>query len=101
MISHATYALVKDEIYCQPVGEIVVKGIAHPLKTYEVVSTRDNFLRGVKPISDVCDGFRLALDPMTLAPADRQRAREVLGRAIDALGDLAEKESPSRTPAQA
>lgn len=90
LISHATYALVKDEIYCQPVSEISVKGIAHPLKTYEAVSTREDYLRGVKPISDTGDGFRLALDPMALAPDDRQRAKESLRKALEALDSIGE-----------
>jgi class 3 adenylate cyclase len=90
LISHATYALVKDEIYCQPVGEISVKGIAHPLKTYEAVSTREDYLRGVTTISDAGDGFRLALDPAALAPDDRQRAKESLRRALEALDDISE-----------
>jgi PAS domain S-box-containing protein len=90
LMSHATYALVKDEIYCQPIGEITVKGIAHPLKTYEAVSTREDYLRGVKPISDVGDGFRVALDPMALAPEERQRAKESLRKALEALDELSE-----------
>ncbi len=36
LVSHATWALVKDEIPCRPMGEITVKGIHHPVKTYEV-----------------------------------------------------------------
>ncbi|MCW5828954.1 MAG: adenylate/guanylate cyclase domain-containing protein [Deltaproteobacteria bacterium] len=35
LMSHSTWALVKDEIECQPQGEITVKGIHHPVKTYE------------------------------------------------------------------
>jgi PAS domain S-box-containing protein len=96
LISHATYALVHDEIYCQPVGEITVKGITHPLKTYEVVATREDFLSGIKPISEVRDGFRLALDPMELAPDDRQRAKEALREALDVLDNLTADNSPKR-----
>jgi hypothetical protein len=76
-----------------------VKGIARPLKTYEVVAAREDVPSGVKPISDVCDGFRLALDPIALAPGDRQRAMETLREALGALDDLAETKSPSPLPA--
>jgi PAS domain S-box-containing protein len=41
LISHQTWALIKDEVECKPVGEIHVKGIAHPLLTYEVVGAID------------------------------------------------------------
>lgn len=37
LISHATWALVRDEIPTEPRGELVVKGIHHPIKVYEVV----------------------------------------------------------------
>ncbi len=90
MISHATYALVKDEIYCHPIGEVNVKGISHPIKTYEVVSTREDFLRGAKLIADACDGFRVTLDPMSLAPGDRRRAENSLRKAFEALENISE-----------
>ncbi len=93
LISHATYALVKDEIYCQPVGEIAVKGIGHPIRTYEVVSTRDDYLRGVRPISYSGDGFRVMLDPMTLTQEERKRAKESFYEAISVLDELGEENS--------
>ncbi|HVM54361.1 MAG TPA: PAS domain S-box protein [Acidimicrobiales bacterium] len=37
LISHQTWALVRDAMVCEPVGEIKVKGIAHPLLTYEIL----------------------------------------------------------------
>ena len=98
LISHATYALIQDEIQCQFVGEITVKGIAHPLKTYEVMATREELLSGGKPISEVRDGFRLALDPMVLAPDDLQRAKEALREALDVLDDLTANNSLKRIP---
>jgi PAS domain S-box-containing protein len=39
LISHQTWALIKDRITCHRVGETKVKGIAHPLLTYEVLDT--------------------------------------------------------------
>ncbi|MBT3628176.1 MAG: PAS domain S-box protein, partial [Rhodospirillaceae bacterium] len=90
LISHATYALIKDEIYCHPIGEVNVKGISHPLKTYEAVSTREDYLRGAKPIADAFDGFRVTLDPMSLAPGDRRRAENSLRKALEALENIAE-----------
>jgi PAS domain S-box-containing protein len=42
LVSHQTWALIKDEIECKPVAEIQVKGIAHPLLTYEVIGVIDD-----------------------------------------------------------
>lgn len=36
LISHETYSLVKEHIMCKPMGEITVKGLRHPVKTYAV-----------------------------------------------------------------
>ena len=36
LISHTTWALVKDEIPCEEQGEIEVKGLHYPVRVYEV-----------------------------------------------------------------
>ena len=36
LISHSTWALVKDQIHCQERGEIEAKGLHYPLRVYEV-----------------------------------------------------------------
>ncbi len=36
LISHTTWALVKDEIPCEECGEIEVKGLHYPVRVYEV-----------------------------------------------------------------
>ncbi len=38
LISHTTWALVKDEIPCEERGEIEVKGLHYPVRVYEVVT---------------------------------------------------------------
>ena len=37
LISHPTWALIKDEINCEPKGEIEVKGLSRPVRAYAVV----------------------------------------------------------------
>lgn len=37
LVSHTTWALVKDEIPCEERGEIEVKGLHYPVRVYEVV----------------------------------------------------------------
>ena len=41
LISHATWALVKDRVDCTPQGEISVKGVQHPLRVYAVAAAND------------------------------------------------------------
>jgi class 3 adenylate cyclase len=43
LISHATWALVNDQIDCRPVGTISVKGFSRPVRAYEVVPADEDF----------------------------------------------------------
>ncbi len=87
LLSHATYALVKDEIYCEPVGQLQVKGIARPIKTYEAISTREEYLQRTKRIEETGDAFNLSVDLNALDPEERRRAKESLMKAIQALDE--------------
>lgn len=40
-ISHETYSLIKHEIECQFVGELMLKGLEHPVRAYQVLRVRD------------------------------------------------------------
>jgi class 3 adenylate cyclase len=42
VISHETWSLVKDEVFCVKQKPIVVKGISHPIQTYQVVDFAEN-----------------------------------------------------------
>jgi class 3 adenylate cyclase len=83
-ISHTTYALIKDEIYCRPIGDVRVKGVSHELRTYEVVGEFDS-LPGER-IEAATEGFNLILDPSELSPSEAERARQALQDALQALG---------------
>lgn len=37
LISHTTWALVKEEFDCRPQGEIKVKGFSHPVLAYDII----------------------------------------------------------------
>lgn len=39
-VSHTTYSLIKNEIECEPRGDIEVKGFSEPVKIYEVVKVK-------------------------------------------------------------
>lgn len=83
-ITHETYALVKDEIYCRPTGDIKVKGVAHELRTYEVIGTLlehpdDNQIQAETA------GFNLQFDPTAITSQESGVAREALQAALAAL----------------
>jgi adenylate cyclase len=85
-ISHETYSLVKDEIYCRPVGDIKVKGIAHELRTYEVIGTSEA-AAAHGPIHAAGGGFSLELDPAALADGEAEQAKRALREALAAIDD--------------
>ena len=57
LISSETYSLIKDAIKCIKKDELLVKGISHPIQTYEVISNNSN-----STIIEERDGFNLILD---------------------------------------
>jgi adenylate cyclase len=91
LISHDTHELIKDDLYCRPAGEIKVKGLAYPLRTYEVVAP------GAMPLPDliaaISESFSLSLDASKLAPEEADAARAALRRALGELGETANDSS--------
>ena len=85
-ISHETYMLIKDEIYCRPTGDIKVKGVSHDLRTYEVIGARHE-VEDDRSISATSDAFALELDPSAMSKADADHARKALQEALAALDD--------------
>jgi PAS domain S-box-containing protein len=86
-ISHETYSLVKDSVYCRPVGQITVKGISHELRTYEVIGHVADVAGSHGPIESSAEGFNLQLDPTSLGSEGAEQARKALQAALDALED--------------
>jgi adenylate cyclase len=84
LISYETYAHVKDEIHCEAMGPIKVRGIGHPVATYRAVdlytklSDNSERLRLDLPYLKVdLDPERMSADERALAAA---RLREALTR---------------------
>jgi class 3 adenylate cyclase len=42
LISHETWSLIKDDIYCIKKKPLILKGIPHPVQTYQVVDYYEN-----------------------------------------------------------
>ena len=83
-ISHETYTLVKDDIYCRPIGDVKVKGIAHEVRTYEVVGEIGKAGHMAPPIHAESHGFHLQVDPAALGD-DADHVRQALEDALAAL----------------
>ncbi len=81
LVSYETYALVKDEIFCEKLGEIAVKGISHPVETYQVVGPREAL--GV--IREISPNFNLQIDIEEMSSDERKSTLTALTNAMDRL----------------
>ena len=79
LISFETYALVKDDVRCEERGRVRVKGIAHPVATYEVVGPK------LEPEQSGTAHLRLEIDAERMSDAERSAAAETLRRALGLL----------------
>jgi len=79
-ISHETYSLIKDEVECAPVGEMNLKGIGHPVKTYKVVGEVNPETKKDIKYFKINDDGELALKNLTINPnkIEEDEAEEII-----------------------
>ena len=84
LISYETYAHVKDEIRCEEMGRIQVRGIGHPVATYRVLdlfgADRTERIRSELP------HLKLDADPELMSADERRQATKLLQEALHRLG---------------
>lgn len=86
LTSYETYALVKDKIHCDKVGEINLKGISHPIEAYQVINSYKNLQRERDAIHEEFPNFNLDINIEDLSPDERDRAVAALTFALEKLG---------------
>ena len=91
-ITHDTFTLVKDEIHCRPMGGIMVKGVAHELRTYEVIGPLEELDQSGVSIEPSGTGFNLDIDPTTISADEAEDAKRALRAALAALDDRSDEE---------
>jgi adenylate cyclase len=85
LISYETYAHVKDEIECQDEGQVVVKGISHPISTFRVIDLYKNLEEGKRPIRAKMPHVRLEVDVDLMTASEKRRAAAMLLEAAERL----------------
>ena len=83
LISYETFAQIKDEIVCEPVGQINIKGIAYPVSVYRVIGFLTELPEVQGPITKQCDNLRLEIN---LPRMNTKECKEV-GRYLRAVAD--------------
>jgi adenylate cyclase len=87
LISHESWALVKDVVLCRDKGEITVKGFSHPVRVHQVIDFRKDLGKDQSWFEDNTDGFSMHLDLEKIRNYDKERVLEVLQKAADRLRD--------------
>ncbi len=87
LISYETYALVKDKIFCEKVGEISLKGVSHPVEAYRVVDSYGNLQEEQEVVHEEFPNFNLDINIEDLSPDERGRAVAALSLALEKLGN--------------
>jgi len=83
LISEDTYLLVKDHVRCEQREAITVKGVSHPVQTYQVLSLIGDTESEDTLLEHAIPGLTLALDPSGLE--DHEAARRLLSAALKRL----------------
>ncbi|MGH9202030.1 MAG: adenylate/guanylate cyclase domain-containing protein, partial [Vicinamibacterales bacterium] len=76
LISHETYALVKDTILAEEQGSIQAKGFAKPVRNYKVLDRFDEMTGQSRIIREEQVGLRVFLDPQKLDKASAVKTLE-------------------------
>ncbi len=85
LISHETYALVKQSIKCEKKEEIHIKGLVRSVQTYQVINTKKNLSNEKKTLQEKYDGFNLYID---LNVSNKKKAISSLNKAIKKIIDF-------------
>ncbi|MCU1716505.1 adenylate/guanylate cyclase domain-containing protein [Pseudomonas sp. 5P_3.1_Bac2] len=87
LISHDTYALIKDIIMCRDKGQINVKGFARPVQIYQVMDLRRDLGASPSYVEHELPGFSMYLDTNSIQNFDKDKIVEALRHAADKLSD--------------
>ena len=85
LVSHESYALVKDVISCDDKGEINVKGYQKPIKVYSAIDMRKNLGKHQSYFEQALDGFSVYMDLDKINNYDRERILKSLKDATSRL----------------
>ncbi|HEX8663177.1 MAG TPA: PAS-domain containing protein [Beijerinckiaceae bacterium] len=85
LISYETFAHVRDETHCEEGGEIRVKGIAYPVRTYRVVGLKADQAAEGRTIRTELAHLRLEADPARMSASERAEAAAALRAVLSEL----------------
>jgi adenylate cyclase len=90
-ISDDTYQLIKHEMHCEPLGEINVKGLAYPLKTFSLIGAASDSA-DTPPSGEMEPDASPALSVEDMSEVEIRAMQKKLKNALNSRTDTPEKE---------
>ncbi len=87
LLSHESWALVKDTIMCINKGMIEAKGFSYPIEVYQVVDFRKNLGSNQTYMETNLDGFSMHLDLEKIRNFEKEKVLYDLEKAIETIKD--------------
>lgn len=81
LLSHDSWAQVKDVVLCRDKGEITVKGFSNPVRVYQVIDFRKDLGKDQSWFEENTKGFSMHLDLEKVRNYDREKVLEALEKA--------------------
>jgi class 3 adenylate cyclase/CHASE3 domain sensor protein len=82
LISPSTYVLVSDEFFCEEQDEIKVKGIAYPVKTYQVIDLKNEITKNQIELQKKFNTILDSVDYENVSAAAKMKLLESLQTAL-------------------
>ena len=101
LISYETWAQVKDEIRCEEMRRIQVRGIGHPVATYRVLGRHADIAEQAARIRSELPHLQLEVDPGLMSEGERRQAAALLQETLRRLGPVPVAPAPPEREAEA
>ncbi|MCQ3830461.1 adenylate/guanylate cyclase domain-containing protein [Microbulbifer elongatus] len=85
LISHETWAMIKQTVMCRDKGHITVKGFSTPVKVYSVSDLRKNLGGQQSYLEEHAPGFAMHLDLEKIRNYDKEKVLKALQKAQSQL----------------
>ena len=85
LISYGTYAHVKNEVLCEEMGSLRVRGIGHPVATFRVVDLHNNLRGANERVRAELPHLKLDVDPKLMSADERREAAALLTETLNRL----------------
>ncbi len=85
LVSHETYALIKDKIICRQRGSAMVKGFRDPVPLYQVMDYRRDLGSNPSFMNHESEGFSLYLESDKIREEEREKVADALEKAANKI----------------